>query len=589
MSANVDQQAGVRIYRRLLSHVFPYWKMFLLAIVGMAIYSTNDAGFARLMQPMLDDSFVNQDPQTIKWLPLVIILIFILRVVSGFMSSFGMEWVARHVIRDLRRKMFSQLLELPVSFYDASASGTLISKLLYDVEQLAQASSIVITIFIRDSLTVLALLGLMFYTNSSLAMVFVVMAPFMAIIVVFVSRRFRKLGKRIQNSMGDVSHVTEEAISGNRVIKIFGGQDYEERKFESVNDYNLKQRLKMAATNAFSVPFIQLIVATAFALIVYLATLPALRESISPGTFVSFMTAMIMLMQPIRRLTTVNSQLQQGIAAAQSVFDFLDQNTESDKGKLTVDRVEGKIEFRGVGFSYDVSKGEVLQNIDLTIEPGETVAFVGRSGAGKSTLVSLIPRFYERSSGSILIDGIDIDDISLSRLRQNIALVSQQVTLFNDTIEHNIAYGGLEKSASPERIEWSAKSAHAYEFIEKFPEGLSTLVGEDGVMLSGGQRQRIAIARALLKDAPVLILDEATSALDTESERHIQAGLDALMQNRTTLVIAHRLSTIERADKIVVLDEGNIVEVGNHRELLAKGGVYSSLYRIQFEADQDNQ
>ncbi len=589
MSENSQMQDGMAVYRRLLRQVLPYWKLFLMAILAMALYATTDAGFARLMQPMLDESFVKKDPQSIKWIPILIIAVFLVRTVTGFISNFGMAWVARHVIRDLRRKMFRQLLVLPISFYDSSSSGVLIAKLLYDVEQLAQASTTVITTLVRDILTVIALLVLMFYTSMKLSIVFIVLAPFLVAIVVVVGKRFRKLSRRIQGSMGNVSHVTEEAIDGNRVIKIFGGQFYEENKFSDINEYNRRQHLKLAATNAFSVPFVQFLVAMAFALIVYMATLPDLLESITPGTFISFMTAMLLLTQPVRRLTTINASLQQGIAAAQSVFTFLDQPIEQDTGTRELQRATGQIKFENVSFGYSKAKGDVLSEINLTINPGETVALVGRSGSGKTTLVNLLPRFYETDRGTITLDGKDVREFKLHDLRAQFALVSQQVTLFNDTIAHNIAYGDLEKEATMDQIESAARAAHAMEFIEQQPEGLETIVGEDGVLLSGGQRQRLAIARALLKDAPVLILDEATSALDTESERYIQEALETLIENRTTLVIAHRLSTIERADKIVVLQNGRIVETGKHTDLLEKGGIYAGLYRMQFnESSKSN-
>ena len=577
-----DNQDGIKVYRRLLTYVMPYWKLFLLAIFGMAAYASTDAGFAAVMKPMMDSSFVEKDPQTIKWMPLLILGIFIGRGISGFFATFFMAWVSRSVIRDMRKIMFTQLLQLPIRFYDTASSGTLLSKLLYDVEQLAQASSVVITILIRDTLTVVFLLGWMMYISFTLTIVFIVIAPFITILVVLISRRFRKLSRRIQGSVGDVSHIAQETIEANREIKIFGGQGHEAALFEDINNYNRRQHLKLAATNAFTTPFLQLMVAGAFSVIVYMATLPELQDVISPGTFVSFMTAMVLLMQPVKRLTSINASLQQGIAAAQSVFDFVDHEQEKDTGNQILERVRGEVAFHDVSFSYDPDKEPVLKNISLTIQPGQTVAFVGRSGAGKTTLVSLLPRFYDTTSGTITLDGQNIHDVSLSSLRSQIALVSQHVTLFNETIAHNIAYGALE-TADEADIERAARAANAWDFIIKMPEGMQTMVGENGVMLSGGQRQRLAIARALLKDAPVLILDEATSALDSESERNIQSALEVLMQNRTTLVIAHRLSTIEHADMIVVTDNGRIVETGRHQELLTKNGHYAQLYNLQFK------
>ena len=577
MSAEPQNSSGAQVYRRLLGYVRPYLGAFFLAIVGMVLFAATEAAFARIIQPLFDDGFVKKDPGVLQWIPLVIIGIFALRIVGSFLSDYCMAFVARSVIRDLRKQLFGQLLRLPVSFYETSSSGALLSKMVYDVEQLAEASSSVITVLIRDTLTIIALLLMLLYYSTWLTLILIAVTPVLVGLVVYVSKRFRKLSHRIQKSMGNVSTVSEEVIEANREIRIFGGQDYETRHFNEINDHNRRQFLRMAVTNALSSPVIQFIVAIAFALMIFFA----FRLELQVGEFGSYLTAMLLLMQHAKRLTTVNATLQRGIAAAQSVFEFLDRDAEVDDGHRELAQVRGEIEYRHLDFRYDAQGETVLRDVSLRIEPGQNVAFVGRSGAGKTTLVSLLPRFYDPVAGQILLDGHDIRELSLKNLRSHMALVSQHVTLFNDTIAHNIAYGALE-SATEEDIRRAARAAHALEFIEKLPRGMQTVVGENGVLLSGGQRQRLAIARAILKDAPILILDEATSALDTESERFIQSALEELMQNRTTLVIAHRLSTIEKADVIVVMDKGRIVETGSHAELLARGGHYAALHRMQF-------
>lgn len=583
MTQTQEAYTGWQVYRRLLHYTLPYWRIFLIALTGMLVFSTTAAAFSKLIQPMIDGSFIHKDPSTIKWVPLAIIGVFALRTVGTFLSDYGMAWVARNVVHDLRELLFGHFLRLPTAYYDRAASGTLVSKMVYDVEQLADAASKVVTVFIRDSLTVIGLLALMFYQSASLTGLLLIVFPLLAVIVTYVSRRFRRLSHRIQHSMGNVSTVTQEVIEANREVKIFGGQGYEARSFAEVNHHNKRQFLKFFATNAISTPLIEQIVASTFAGIVYFAT----QQNITPGEFMSFVMAMVLLLQHARRLATVNSSLQRGIAAAQSVFSFLDLPVEDDSGKKVLERVRGNVEYRGVTFRYGENSETVLQDVNLTIRAGESVAFVGRSGAGKTTLVSLLPRFYDVSQGQILVDGNSINDVSLASLRSQIALVSQHVTLFNDTIAHNIAYGGLENTTQ-EAIRRAARAAHALEFIEQLPDGFETIVGENGVLLSGGQRQRLAIARAILKDAPILILDEATSALDNESERLIQAALDEVMRDRTTLVIAHRLSTIERVDKIVVMENGRIVESGNHATLLAKQGAYANLHRLQFSHNTNN-
>lgn len=577
-----DNKNSFYLYRRLLSYALVYWGIFVYAIIGMVIVAGASTAFPALMQPMMDGSFVNRDPETIKWVPIAIVAIFFVRVIGAFVSGYGMSLIGRNVIRELRREMFARLVSLPKSFYDQSTTGALISKFSYDVEQVANATTRVLTVFIRDTLTVFALVGWMFYLNAKLALVFITVAPVVAVLIISVAKRFRSISQNIQVSMGDVTRIIEESIKGQLVVKIFGGREYEIEQFAQVNDRNRRQHLRMQMTQALSSPIVQLLIACALAIIVYMATLEDMREEVTVGIFVSFMIAMSMLMPPVRALTAIVSEIQRGIAAAESVFDFIDLKPEHDEGTYQTERVNGLIEFDGINFSYNKDDVSALSDINLTIKEGQTVAFVGRSGSGKSTLLNLIPRLYDVTQGAIRLDGIDIQDYELENLRSHISYVGQDVVLFNDTIEHNIAYGSMKSCSHDEVIE-ASKAAYAYDFINESSAGFQTIVGERGVMLSGGQRQRIAIARALLNDAPVLILDEATSALDTESERYIQSSLEQLMQNRTTLIIAHRLSTIENADIIIVMDRGRIVESGSHEELLALNGHYTALHQINFE------
>lgn len=579
-SANMPA-SGMAVYRRLLGYAVPYWRVFIIAVVGMVLSAVVQTGFAALMKPMLDGSFVARDPDVIRLVPLMLIGLFVLQGIAGFLSTYCMVWVGRSVVKDVRGQLFSHLLHLPTALYDKTSSGQLLSKLIYNVEQLAQASTNAVTIIIKDSLTVIGLIAWMFYLNPLLALLFLFTTPLIAISLAYANKRFRRINARIQTSMGQVAHAAEEAIGGHRVIKAFLGQQHEAAHFEKTNESNRRLNMKVAATGATSVAIIQLLAASAVASVIFLATRDAALDSISVGSFMSFVVAMVLLLGPTKRLTTVNAMLQRGIAAADSIFTFFDLEGEIDTGAIHIERARGAVAYHNVSFYYAEDKGEVLRNISFNVKPGQTVALVGRSGSGKSTLVSLLPRFYNPCSGSITLDGHDISSLKLDSLRDQMAMVSQDVVLFDDTIGRNIAYGRLYKASEAEIIK-AAEAAHAMEFIRELPEGLNTLVGGNGVLLSGGQRQRLAIARALLKNAPVLILDEATSALDSESERAIQAGLEALMRHRTTLVIAHRLSTIEKADVIVVLHEGRIIEQGSHLELLKRKGHYAALYKMQF-------
>ncbi len=583
-----------QIYKRLLGYAWHYWPVFLLAVFAMAIVAGTEAGIAWIMKPMLDGTFVEKNPVIIKWLPFGLLLIVTVRGLAGFISNYGMAHVGRNIIRDMRRQIFSQLMHLPTAYYDRNSSGQLTSKLIFDVERVAQAATKAVTIIVRDTFTIIGLMFMMFYTSWKLAMVFLFLAPVITVLVVAVSKRFRRISKRIQSSMGSVTQKSQEITEGHRVIKMFGGEDYEEKHFSKINENNRQQNMKLATTSAVSVPISQFLGACGLAVILYFATSDEMLEALTVGTFVAFLTASMLLLAPMKRLTMVQATVQQGIAAAQSVFELLDENTERNTGSKEIKRAKGHIEFKNVTFSYDLDidkekgteKGDVLSNINFTAEAGETIALVGRSGSGKTTLASLLPRFYDVSKGDILLDGIPVQELTLENLREQIALVSQDITLFNDTITKNIAYGALAEMGEEDIIR-AAKAAHAIEFINELPEGFDTIIGDKGLLLSGGQRQRIAIARALLKNAPLLILDEATSALDTESERYIQEALGDLMKNRTTLVIAHRLSTVEDADKILVLRDGCVVESGTHKELLAANGNYAALYKVQFTENEN--
>jgi subfamily B ATP-binding cassette protein MsbA len=577
----VQSMSGTELYLRLLRHVRPYWRTFGIGVLGIIVVAATEPALPALLKPLLDGVFVNKDPSVIRWTPVVIVGLFVLRGLAEYVAQFALSWVGNRLVMDLRGIMFRKLLTLPARYYDDQASGNLISRLTFDVMQVTTAATSVLTAVFKDALVIIGLLGWMFWLNWKLTLLSLVMTPVIVLVVRVISVRLRNSSREVQQQMGDMTQVIQETIEGHRVVKLFGGQDYEQQRFDTQANNVRRQLMKQVAASAASVPIVQFIAALALATIVYLATQESNTDQITVGGFVSFITAMLMLTAPLKRITSINEPLQRGLAAAESVFALIDQHSETDTGRVDPGRVRGEIRFEQVRFAYGADARHALDGIDLTIAPGETLALVGASGSGKTTLANLVPRFYQPTGGRILLDGEDIAGLKLTALRANIALVSQDVVLFNDTVAANIAYGAMKQSSRAEIVA-AAEAAHAMEFINAMPDGLDTMVGENGVKLSGGQRQRLAIARALLKNAPVLILDEATSALDTESERHVQAALEVLMRGRTTIVIAHRLSTIENAHRIVVLDGGHIAESGAHAELLARGGKYAQLYRNQF-------
>jgi subfamily B ATP-binding cassette protein MsbA len=580
VSNSFDRDAAA-IYKRLWRYVLPHKLIGLIAVIGMATTAIIEAGLVYLLEPLMDDALVAQNLETARWLPLTFMVIFILRGVSGFATEASLGWIGRSVISSLRRDVFRKFLTLPTRFFDDRTTGPLLSRMTYNVEMVAESVTSVVTVAIRDVLTVLAAFGVMILQSPKLTVFVVILFPIIAMLIRVLGIAFRRYSSRIQDSVGEVTQVTEEIVRGNWVVKIFGGYDYEKERLNEVDERNRRQNLKLIRVRSLGVAVTQTIFGFGIALVLFMAGRESVDGNLTPGQFISFFSAMMLMLQPVRRITNVNATLQRGVAGADSLFTIMDEPDEKDSGTIVCENIRGHVEFRNVSFTYGDEDLPVLRNISLEVESGKTLAIVGHSGSGKSTLASLLPRFYEVTSGQILLDGVPIDEYTLGSLRDNISLVSQDVVLFNDTIANNLAYGKLREHSGAD-LERVAKVAHIRDFTDELPAGLDTRVGDRGALLSGGQRQRIAIGRALLKDAPVLILDEATSALDTKSERHIQEGLAELMKGRTTLVIAHRLSTVEKADQIIVLDAGRIIESGTHSELLAAEGHYAALYRMQF-------
>ncbi|KAA2284429.1 lipid A export permease/ATP-binding protein MsbA [Arenimonas fontis] len=570
-----------RIYRRLLGRAGRYWPLLAAAAVGMVFEAAAAGAFTALMEPMVNETFVARNPD-VRWtLPLAIVGLFLLRGIATFCTDYGMARAGRSVVRDLRHDILAKYLRLPSSRFDLEPVPSMVSRLNYDTEQVTQASSEAIKTILTDSLTILVLLGVMLYQSPRVTLVMLVLAPLIALISSSVGRRYRRINRGIQDGVASMAQVAEQALSAHQEVKIYGAQASELARYDELIDRNLRLGTKVEATRAAASSVVQLLAAVALAVILLVAGLEAAKGRMSAGSFVAMLTAMMAMLPSLKRITNVQALIQRGVAAADRLFAILDSPDEPDGGTVTVGRVRGEIEFRGVGLRYAGSEQAALQGISFRAEPGTVTAIVGRSGSGKSTLIRLLPRFYEASEGQVLVDGRPVQDYRLADLRRQIALVGQRVMLFDDSVAANIAYG-MPDRADPERIRAAAEAANALEFIERLPGGMQARIGENGGLLSGGQRQRLAIARAILKDAPILILDEATAALDTESERLVQAALDRLIPDRTTLVIAHRLSTVEHADQVLVLDGGRLVEQGRHAELLARGGLYAHLHRMQF-------
>lgn len=575
-----NPQSTKQVFRRFSVYLKEFKLAFFVAVLGMIGYSCIDVYFISNLDSVIDRSLVNGDYDYLRLAAFFVVPIFIMRGLFNFMGAYTLAWIGNMVVMRMRQQLFSRYVHLPVSFHDQHSTGTLISKVTYDTEQVAHAASKALLTLIREGALVIGLLTMMFYKSWQLSVVFLLLGPIVAVIVSIVSKRFRSVSKNIQKSMGNLTTSVEEILKGHKVVLMFDGQEKEENRFEHKNNHNRQQHMKLVVSKILSVSTIQVIASVALAVVLFIASMPEMVENLTAGVFTTIVVSMTMLLKPLKQLTTVNSEFQKGMAACESIFDVLDQAIEPNNGRVKPERVNGHLAFENVDFAY--KPGEpVLKEVSFTAEAGKTIALVGRSGSGKSTISNLLTRFYSPQSGKVVIDGQNIEDIELRALRKQFALVSQHVTLFNDTIANNIAYG-IEEKVTPKDIEEAARVAHVLEFAKQLPEGLDTIVGENGLMLSGGQRQRIAIARAVLKNAPILILDEATSALDTESERFIQEALDELQKDRTSIVVAHRLSTIENADEILLIERGEIKERGRHQDLLEKDGMYAQLHKMQF-------
>ena len=573
-------EGALHTYLRLLSYVRPYRGHFTIAILGGILYSAVMGSIGYWAKSLGDNTLIHRDPRTITWGPLILVGLFILRGLGDFTQTYFMGYVGRRVVTRLRGEVFRRVLQFPISYFDRNSAGALLSRLTYNTEQIGQATTDSVVSVLTTTLTITFSIGLLLWLNARLALMALTIGPLMGWLISVINRRFRRYSRRIQDSIGDVTRVSKESFEAPRLIKVYNAQEHLDRQFDIVNQHNLRSNMRLVLTRSLANPTVQLVTALGVAVVLYIAIADAIAGRMTMGDLLGFFAALVNIAQPLRELVGVSGALQNGIAAGQSLFELLDEPAESQGGGHATPRVRGEVEFANVSFSYESGKGPALNGVSLKIAPGESVAIVGKSGSGKSTLVNLLPRFYDVMSGSVRIDGRDVRDYDLRNLREQIAVVSQDVVLFNDTIRNNIAFG---REVSDEALEQAADAARVLEFTGEQPSGLNTMVGDRGVLLSGGQRQRISIARALLKDAPILILDEATSALDTESERYIQAALARLVQNRTTFIIAHRLSTVEQADRIIVLDGGDLIETGTHAELLNKDGIYAQLHRMQFK------